>query len=133
MADRLLVGTRKGLFRIERDGGGQWRSAFSWFLGDPVSLGSRRARRPAVACGLGPGSLRCQATALKDGGGAWSEAAVPAFPPKPEGVKDKDPMRGLDLPWATRLIWALEVGGPGELWCGVIPGGLFRSMDGGET
>ena len=133
MADRLLVGTRKGLFRIERDGGGQWRSAFSWFLGDPVSLvlAEPGGRRLHAALDLGHFGVKLRRS--EDGGETWSEAAVPAFPPKPEGVEDKDPMRGLDLPWATRLIWALEVGGPGELWCGVIPGGLFRSMDGGET
>src|SRR5690606_13169495 len=33
-------------------------------------------------------------------------------------------------------IWALEAGGPDEegvLWCGTLPGGLFRSSDQGES
>jgi photosystem II stability/assembly factor-like uncharacterized protein len=31
-------------------------------------------------------------------------------------------------------VWSLEEGRkPGELWCGTIPGGLFRSADGGES
>ena len=38
MSDRLLIGTRKGLFRIERVGDGRWHIADTWFLGDPVSL-----------------------------------------------------------------------------------------------
>jgi photosystem II stability/assembly factor-like uncharacterized protein len=42
-------------------------------------------------------------------------------------------MRGLDLPWSTQLIWALEAGATDEHWCGVIPGGLFRSTDGGDS
>ena len=42
-------------------------------------------------------------------------------------------MRGLDLPWSTQLIWALEAGAADELWCGVIPGGLFRSTDDGDS
>ena len=42
-------------------------------------------------------------------------------------------MRGIDLPWSTQLIWALEVGSPGELWCGVIPGGLFHSRNSGDN
>jgi photosystem II stability/assembly factor-like uncharacterized protein len=34
------------------------------------------------------------------------------------------------------MAWALEAGGkdePGVLWCGTIPGGLFRSADRGES
>ncbi len=133
MAERLLVGTRKGLFRIERDGSGQWRIARSWFLGDPVSLVLPEPGGRRIHAALDLGHFGVKLRRSEDGGETWSEAAVPAFPPKPEGIDDKDPMRGIDLPWATRLIWALEVGGPGELWCGVIPGGLFHSMDGGET
>ena len=69
----------------------------------------------------------------EDGGETWSDAAVPAFPPKPEGMEDKDPMRGVDIPWNPQLIWSLEAGGPNALWCGVIPGGLFHSTDGGGS
>jgi hypothetical protein len=38
--------------------------------------------------------------------------------------------------WTTQLIWALEAGGrdePGVIWCGTMPGGLFRSRDRGTT
>ena len=60
--------------------------------------------------------------------GAWRETAVPAFPPKPETAAD-DPH-----PWSLGRIWALEPGGlPGRLWAGTMPGGLFRSEDGGES
>ena len=37
---------------------------------------------------------------------------------------------------ALKLVWALSAGGPdqpGRLWCGTLPGGLFRSDDHGET
>ena len=38
------------------------------------------------------------------------------------------------IPWSLGKIWALEPGGvPGRLWAGTMPGGLFRSDDGGET
>jgi hypothetical protein len=40
------------------------------------------------------------------------------------------------LPWSTARIWALETGGPGEdgvIWCGTLPGGLFRSDDHGQN
>jgi hypothetical protein len=133
MSDRLLVGTRKGLFRIEREGDGRWRISRSWFLGDPVSmvLPEPGGRRIHAALDLGHFGVKLRRS--DDGGDTWAEAPVPAFPPKPDGLEDKDPMRGIDIPWTTKLIWALEVGGSGELWCGVIPGGLFYSPDGGST
>lgn len=133
MRKRLLVGTRKGLFRIERNPHGDWEIARSWFLGDPVSmvLPEPDGRRIHAALNLSHFGVKLQRS--EDAGASWSEAPVPTFPPKPDGFEDKDPMRGLELPWSTQLIWALETGAPGELWCGVIPGGLFRSTDGGAS
>ncbi len=43
-------------------------------------------------------------------------------------------MRQKPVPWSLEKIWALEAGSgqePGSLWCGTIPGGLFKSTDGG--
>lgn len=133
MSDRLWLGTRKGLFLIERDSLGGWAISRTWFLGDPVSmvLCEPGGRRIHAALDLGHFGVKLQRS--EDGGATWREAAVPAFPPKPEGLEDKDPMRGLEVPWSTRMIWALEIGVPGELWCGVIPGALFRSLDGGDN
>jgi hypothetical protein len=45
-------------------------------------------------------------------------------------------MWGRPLPWSTVRIWSLVAGGadePGVLWCGTLPGGLFRSTDNGES
>lgn len=132
MSDRILVGTRKGLFRIERAGTGRWGIARAWLLGDMVSmvLPERGGRRIHAASSLGHFGVKMQRSS--DGGETWAEAPAPAFPPKPEGLEDKDPVRGLDVPWSTQLIWSLEAGAAGELWCGVIPGALFRSRDSGE-
>ena len=133
MSQGLLVGTRKGLFRMQRDAGGLWDIAQTWFLGDPVSmlLPEDGGRRIHAALSLGHFGVKMQRS--EDAGKTWSEVAAPTYPAKPEGLEDKDPMRGIDLPWSTQLIWTLEAGGPGELWCGVIPGGLFRSVDGGDS
>ncbi len=133
MSDRLLVGTRKGLFRIARDRGGRWHMEQTWFLGDPVSmlLAERGGERIHAALDLGHFGVKMQRS--EDGGTTWSEAPAPCFPPKPDGLEDKDPMRGIDIPWSTKLIWALESGDASELWCGVIPGGLFYSGDGGDS
>ena len=46
------------------------------------------------------------------------------------------PTRNIPIPWTLELIWSLETGSPdapGELWCGTIPGGLFRSTDHGAS
>ena len=133
MANRLLVGTRKGLFRIERDGSGHWDISRTWFLGDPVSmlLSEPGSLRRHAALDLGHFGVKMQRS--EDEGETWTETSVPAFPSKPDDFEDKEPMRGVDVPWSTQMIWSLEIGGPGELWCGVIPGGLFHSGDGGDT
>ena len=127
MTDRVWVGTRKGLFELGRDQAGHWAIAGHWFPGDPISmlLPEPGGRRLHAALDLGHFGVKMQRS--EDGARTWSEAPVPAFPPKPDGLEDKDPMRGVDLPWSTQMIWALESGGPGELWCGVVPGGLFGS------
>ena len=44
-------------------------------------------------------------------------------------------MWGRPLAWSTARIWALAAGGadePGVIWCGTLPGGLFRSTDHGD-
>ncbi len=133
MGDRLLLGTRKGLFRVERKSTRRWEVGQAWFLGDPVSmvLSEPGGQRLHAALDLGHFGVKMQRS--EDGGETWSEASVPVFPPKPDGVEDRDPMRGVDVPWSTQLIWSLEAGGPEELWCGVIPGALFHSRDGGDS
>jgi hypothetical protein len=125
MTDRLHVGTRKGLFEIERRGG-EWAIVDAHFLGDPVSAvlaGADGALYAALDLGHFGAKLW-----RRDPGGAWRELPAPAFPAKPEGAHD-DPH-----PWSLGRIWALEPGGvPGRLWAGTMPGGLFRSDDGGTS
>lgn len=133
MSNRLLVGTRKGLFRVERNNAGRWNISQTWFLGDAISmvLPEVGGQRLHVAQNLGHFGVKIQRS--EDGGASWAEAAVPTYPPKPEGLVDKDPMRHIDVPWSTQMIWSLEQGSANELWCGTIPGGLFHSLDGGDS
>jgi hypothetical protein len=133
MSDRLLLGTRKGLFEIIRPASGRWCIGRAWFLGDPVSmvLAEPAGRRLHAALALGHFGVKMHRSL--DGGDSWSETPAPAFPPKPEGRIDKDPMRGIDVPWSAQLIWVLEWGAQDEVWCGVIPGAVFRSTDAGES
>jgi hypothetical protein len=124
MAHRLHVGTRKGLFELARRNGA-WEIADVQFLGDPVS--SVLAHDGAVYAALDLGHFGAKLW-RRDHGGAWGEIAVPVYPPKPDEADD-DPH-----PWSLGRIWALERGGvAGRLWAGTMPGGLFRSDDGGAS
>lgn len=123
MADRLYVGTRKGLFELAR-GDGTWEVADVQFVGDPVSA-VLADTDGAVYAALDLGHFGAKLW-RRGQAGTWSEVAVPVFPPKPEDAAD-DPH-----PWSLGKIWVLEPGGvPGRLWAGTMPGGLFRSEDGG--
>jgi hypothetical protein len=125
MADRLHVGTRKGLFELARRNGA-WEVVDTRFLGDPVSA-VLAAADGAVIAALDLGHFGAKLW-RRDPGGTWRELAAPMYPPKPEDAGD-DPH-----PWSLGKIWALEPGGvAGRIWAGTMPGGLFRSDDGGES
>src|SRR5207248_1668770 len=124
MAERLYVGTRKGLFELAPDNG-QWDIAATHFLGDPVSAVLAQGDTVYAALDLGHFGAKLW---RRDGTGAWRELAAPAFPPKPENAA------GDPHPWSLGKVWVIEPGGVrGRLWAGTMPGGLFRSDDGGES
>ena len=135
MSRRLFVATRKGLFTVERNGGGSWAVTQAAFLGDNVSMMLPDARDGSAYAALEHGHFGAKLHRSRDGGGTWEECAVPAYPPQPEGADDRDGF-GKPLPWKVVKVWALEAGHasePGVLWAGTIPGGLFRSGDGGDS
>ena len=125
MSETLHVGTRKGLFVLSRRAGG-WDVTETQFLGDPVSAllaGADGTRLAALDLGHFGAKLW-----RRERGGEWQEVAAPTFPPKPEDAGD-DPH-----PWSLGKVWALEEGGvAGRIWAGTMPGGLFRSDDGGAS
>lgn len=132
---QMFAGTRKGLFRYERDNG-RWRLQDEWFLGDAVPALVHDARDGALYVAVEHGHFgsklhRCSAQ------GQWQELDPPRYPPRPEGVAESVcPMRQIPIPWSLEKIWSLATGGaeqPGVLWCGTIPGGLFRSDDHGQS
>jgi hypothetical protein len=125
MADRLHVGTRKGLFELTRRQGG-WEITDTRFLGDPVSAVLVDADGTEYAA-LDLGHFGAKLW-RREAGRDWEELPAPAFPEKPADAAD-DPH-----PWSLMKIWGLESGGvPGRLWAGTIPGGLFRSDDRGQS
>lgn len=137
MSNRAWVATRKGLFTIERGTGGRWSVASAAFVGDAVQIVLDDPRDGSLYAALGHGHFGSKLHRSRDLGNTWEEIACPAFPPKPDGVEDTlCPMRNTVIPWTLEQIWCLEIGGPDErgvLWCGTIPGGLFKSEDSGAT
>ena len=133
---RCYVSTRKGLFTLERGGGG-WAIARASFVGDNVTLAMHDPRNGDLFAALNHGHFGIKLHRSRDGGATWTEIAAPKYPEKPEGYKPKMPVEGAPVvDWSLKLIWALEPGGPNEpgvIWCGTLPGGLFKSEDSGES
>ncbi len=121
----LWVGSRKGLFRYDEVASGWQVAGPPAFLAAPVTMLLDDPRDGALYVALSHGHFGCKLHRSDDRGATWTELPAPAFP------KSDAP----DAP-ALELIWELVPGGadePGALWLGTIPGGLFRSVDRGET
>jgi hypothetical protein len=135
MSDRIFVATRKGLFTIGRTNGSRWAIAGTAFLSDNLSMVLPDARDGSVYIATDHGHFGVKVHRSRDGGRTWAECATPTYPKKPDDVASIDPW-GKPLPWSLVRVWELQAGHtsePGVLWCGTIPGGLFRSCDGGDS
>lgn len=161
--DRLIVGTRKGLFVFEAGGAGQrrWQQAAHHFVGEPVSAALTDPANNTLYVALNLGHFGVKLHRLRAGRSDWEPCATPVYPPQPEmeAATSADAADASGRPdagtgeaaqtvgrenappaseplWSLEQIWTLETGGPdepGTLWAGTIPGGLFRSDDGGES
>lgn len=144
MAQRILVGTRKGLFVLQKKShnqSGQWGIDAVHFLGEPVSQVLHDARDNTLHVALNLGHFGVKMRRSRDDGKTWEETAVPAYPQQP--VVSSDELVPVDekdakdeKPWVLNQVWSLETGGadqPNHLWAGTNPGGLFVSRDGGDS
>ena len=130
---RAWVATRKGLFELRRssDHGadraeGGWRIARTSFLGDPVSMVLPPDDQGRMLAALNLGHFGCKVHASDDAGATWREVATPTYPEQPKDAPGFE--------WKLKLIWSLARSpGSGTLWAGTLPGGLFRSDDGGAS
>ena len=137
MTLKVLAATRKGLFTLERTGpkAAPWKIAHVDFLADNVSIVLHDKRTGHLHAALDHGHFGVKMHRAEAPGAPWQEMPAPAYPPKPADCQDKD-MWGNVLPWSLVRVWALETGGasePGVIWCGTIPGALFRSPDNGAS
>lgn len=120
----MRVATRKGLFTFAPDGDGWAQQGPPDFLAQPVSmmLDDPRDDYRYAALNLGHFGVKLH---RKAPGGEWEELLPPAYPASDAA----------DAP-SLQMIWSLVPGGPdqpGRLWCGTLPGGLFRSDDRGSN
>jgi photosystem II stability/assembly factor-like uncharacterized protein len=124
------------LFTVER-GASEWSICRASFLGDNCTLVMHDARDGSLFAALNHGHFGVKLQRSRDGGATWQEIATPAYPEKPaDYVPKTTPLEGKPADWSLKLVWALEPGGtgePGVLWCGTLPGGLFKSEDGGQS
>lgn len=141
--NRLLVGTRKGLFVFERDDAepSGWRQAALHFIGEPVSSALADPRDGTLYAALNLGHFGVKLHRLPAGEREWQPCATPVYPPQPEGTsasapddfakpddwvesasvsapsatdpRDNGPSPGEPL-WSLEQIWTLEPGGADE-------------------
>lgn len=136
MSQRFLVATRKGLFTIERRGAvrPRWSIARADFLGDNVSMVLPPDADGRAFAALDHGHFGPKLHRSLNGGRRWKECAAPVLPPPREGEEEwREPMGGRVIPQTVLRIWSLERASDGTLWCGTIPGALFRSTDAGDS
>lgn len=136
MSTRCHVATRKGLFTVDRSSSG-WSISRVSFLGDNCTLVMHDPRSGHLLAALNHGHFGVKLHRSSDGGDTWKEIAAPKYPEKPADYKPKNPVAGApNVDWSLKLVWSLAPGGsaePGVLWCGTLPGGLFRSNDLGDS
>ena len=83
MSNRIHVGTRKGLFTVERSGGGAWRITNSAFVGDPVPALLSDTRDGTLYAALNLGHFGSKLQRSRDQGKTWEEVGVPTYPEDP--------------------------------------------------
>ena len=118
----VLVGTRKGLFRISRDERHGWRSEGPMLSGWEVSTVWAAPGGERMIVGTTHFVHGASLRESNDGGATWTEVEQgPAYPEE----------RGRKL----EKIWRIERSrhDPTRFYCGVAEAGLFESRDDGAT
>jgi photosystem II stability/assembly factor-like uncharacterized protein len=116
----LLVGTRKGLFVLRGERGGEMPVAARAFPGSSVEFAMRDPRTGTYLASVTHGQFGPRVYLTDDPTGAWEQADGPRFPDDTEAALER--------------VWVIT---PGEaehqLFAGVDPAALFESRDDGRT
>ncbi len=121
----LFLSTRKGLI-IYKKSTTSWDYHSTHFLGIPVTIAYIDETTNTWWACLDHGHWGIKLHKSIDGGTNWEEIDAPKYP---EGLNIKD-----ETPATNKYIWAFRNGGrKDKLFAGTIPGGLFQSLDNGQS
>jgi photosystem II stability/assembly factor-like uncharacterized protein len=116
----LLVGTKKGLFLLEGEAGGDFEITSRAFPGEPVEFATRDARTGRAFATMTSPFYGPKIFYTDDPSAGWEQADGVALP---EGGEQ-----------ALERIWVIESGeSEGSMYAGGDPGVLFESSDGGAS
>jgi hypothetical protein len=117
----VLVGTRKGLFVLRGERGGQMDVAARRFSGQTVEYAVRDPRSGRYFASVTHGQYGPRVYFTDDPlAETWAQAVGPRLPDGEDATVER--------------IWIVHPGEEdGVLWAGVAPAALFRSEDGGQT
>lgn len=142
MASRILVATRKGTFIVEKTAG-TWKARLSGHGGSGVNFVAKDPYTGRLWALLGHGHWGAKLSISDDDGATWADA--PAQIKYPEGARYiaqdmyEDATSEFGVGWKISTkpatlakLWIIGFG-PGRIYVGTIPGGLFESHDGGAS
>jgi hypothetical protein len=144
MADQIVLATRKGTLILDRKDG-RWTPRPIAHAGISVSYAARDPRDGTLWVAMDHAHWGPKLSRSKDDGRTWEHVNQIAYPKGARFVEqhlptpDQDPSveRPTTYKQATLLkVWVLAFAGrdqPGTLYAGTLPGGLFISVDGGDT
>jgi hypothetical protein len=116
----LLVGTKKGLFALEGEPGGEFELGARAFAGEPVDYAMRDPRSDRLLATSTSPFYGPKIWHAEDAAGEWSQAEGVALP---DGGGE-----------ALARIWVIAPGeSDGLFYAGGDPGVLFESRDGGAS
>jgi hypothetical protein len=115
----LVLGTKKGLFVLAGEAGGEFSVSARHFAGEPVDFAVRDPRSGRLFAAVGSPIYGPKLWYLDEADGDWVQAV------------------GLELPGGEHALERIWIVRPGEadglLYAGADPGVLFESRDGGVS
>ena len=142
MSERILVGTRKGAFIVEKVNR-RWRASLAGHPGVGVNFAARDPNTDTLWALLGHGHWGAKLSRSSDNGKTWEDAPQITYPdgaryiggaiPGEDGAESETPGPPTFKNATLLKLWHMAFGQPGRLYVGTIPGGLFVSDDGGQT